>query len=154
MKIMAARKEIKFDIDDNGCHICTSHHMRKEGHIDIRRDGKHTQLHRLLYEQKFGNLPNNLVVRHSCDNASCINMDHLIVGTHADNVADRVSRNRSAKGIGHGRSKLTPEKVREILSDTKSSNPQLALKYGVDRTAIRKIRSGETWKEVDRRDIL
>lgn len=38
------------------------------------------------------------VTRHSCDEPDCVNPEHLFAGTHADNVADRVSRGRSATG--------------------------------------------------------
>lgn len=36
--------------------------------------------------------------RHTCDVPDCVEPLHLIVGTHEENVADRVSRGRSATG--------------------------------------------------------
>ena len=38
------------------------------------------------------------VVRHSCDNRKCVNPDHLIYGTQADNIADMVGRQRGLVG--------------------------------------------------------
>lgn len=37
-----------------------------------------------------------LVVRHLCDNKACCNPAHLALGTHSENVADRVQRGRSS----------------------------------------------------------
>jgi len=88
------------------------------------------------------------VVRHRCDNPACANPAHLDIGTHADNVADRVLRGRSATHERHGRAKLTMEKAREIRA---SSEPiaVLAKRYSVDRKLIRQIRLHEIWKERD-----
>jgi len=88
-----------------------------------------------------------LVVRHTCDNPLCINPDHLLIGTHAENVQDRVARNRSAVGENHGRSKLTEKDVRTIGASN-LKNIQLSKKYGMDVKTIRNARIGVTWKHI------
>jgi len=39
--------------------------------------------------------PGPLVVMHACDNRSCINPDHLSVGTARDNVRDMIAKGRA-----------------------------------------------------------
>lgn len=58
--------------------------------------------HRIAWELTYGPIPDGLVVCHRCDNPPCVNPDHLFLGTQADNVADKVAKNRQAKGETHG----------------------------------------------------
>lgn len=83
-------KTILYTIDSNGCWICTSHKLNSSGYPRIQINKKQTTVHKYIYE-KYKGLTNNLVVRHTCDNKLCINPEHLILGTHLDNVKDRVS---------------------------------------------------------------
>lgn len=142
------RKKIETVSNESGCLLCISHHKTKSGHVQIRRNGKTQLLHRLIYSEKHGEIPDGMVVRHKCDNPSCVNIEHLELGTHAQNVSDRVQRNRSAIGSNHGRSKLKESDVRCIRNDITSSNQKLAKKYCVDAKVIRDIRQFKTWKHV------
>lgn len=52
------------------------------------------QAHRLVYTVYKGNIPDGLVVMHSCDNPKCCAIEHLSLGTHKDNMQDAQRKNR------------------------------------------------------------
>lgn len=54
--------------------------------------------HRVIWYEIYGPIPARLVVRHTCDTPPCVNPEHLIVGTHKDNSADRRDRGRYRNG--------------------------------------------------------
>lgn len=60
------------------------------------------------------------VVMHTCDNPSCVNPDHLQIGSHRDNQIDKVIKGRQAKGSSQGHSILTDIEVkamRQLMKD-------------------------------------
>lgn len=93
--------------DETGCRNWTGTIVRGGyGRIVARSaEGKRIQIaaHRAAYETWVGQIPNGMMVLHSCDNPRCINPDHLRVGDHADNMADKVARQRCRNQ--HGRAK-------------------------------------------------
>lgn len=75
---------------------------------------KSLKAHRVSYELHNGKKIGNKIVRHTCDNPKCVNPNHLILGSHADNINDRDERDRTAKGENAGRAKLTNDDVARI----------------------------------------
>lgn len=143
--------KLEYEIDQTtGCFICTSHHTTKKYECPVLRINNRTiRAPRYVYAITKGDIPDGYVIRHTCDNPSCINPDHLIVGTHADNVADCVSRNRNAVGEAHGRAKLTKIDVISIYF-SKYTKTSLAKKYNVDRKIISHIWNKKLWLSVTR----
>ena len=145
------KKLINFEKDENGCFICISHYKDKDGYAIFKKDGKAMKIHRHIYEECFGEIPKGMIVRHKCDNPSCINPEHLEIGTHQDNSNDKVSRGRhkGGKGETHGMAKLTKELVEEIRNKYipyKVMQKDLAIEYGVSKRTIQAIVRKEIWK--------
>lgn len=112
---------------------------------------EHILMHRWAYWKHVSmEISSNDVIRHSCDNPACINPNHLIKGTHNDNVQDRVSRQRSAVGEVNGRSKLTEENVKEIKADINKGKlkTDIAKKFGITRRTVKFIEDGKIWKHL------
>ena len=103
--------------------------------------------HRISWELHNGEIPEGQCVMHICDNTPCIRPDHLRIGTHAENMADR-----DAKGRGNSRQphKLNPGKVRRIrhLHAQGVAGHRIAAEFGIARNTVLRILRGEYWKHV------
>lgn len=145
---------------------CIDHGRTKslspEGYALVTKPGTRSRCvgqHRLVYAAKAGVTLDELkgvVVRHTCDNPRCINPDHLVPGTRADNNRDRAERGRSAKRVP-SRHKLTAEDcaaIRKRYDPTRvgvsapNGIAQLARDYSVDPNVIYKALDGTHPSEV------
>jgi hypothetical protein len=82
-------------------------------------------------------IPEGLVIRHDCDNPMCINPNHLRLGTRADNVRDRVVRNRNKNG--HTLDDDTIRQIRLLYHDLDYTQKQLADVFNTTQTHISRI---------------
>jgi hypothetical protein len=144
------RKKLDFKIDDNGCFVITSHKKTGGGYGYMYLNGKHHRIHRLVYEECFGELQEGLVIRHKCDNRICINPEHLETGSNKDNSMDAVSRKRNAFGSRNGRAKITEEQAKEIknLLQNGLTVTSVMLRMNLSRKIVRSIKEGKTWRHV------
>lgn len=143
--------KIDFKVNKRGCFIITSHKLDEDGYSEIQIRGKTKKIHRHVYEQCFGKIPKGLVIRHKCDEPSCINPEHLETGTHQDNVADMLERDRHAKGSRKSNSILKESDIpiiREMI-DQGHTNRFISRKYSIDESVISVIKHRKAWKHVN-----
>lgn len=106
--------------------------------------------HRFAWRLAFGSIPVGQSVLHKCDNAQCVNPNHLFLGTQLDNMRDMVDKGRVLTGEENPSAVLTWTKVRAIrqLRETeKLSARKLGRLFGVCTSTITWIISGQHWKE-------
>ncbi len=65
--------------------------------------------HRIAWQLERGKIPDGMHVLHKCDNCLCCNPGHMFLGTHLDNVKDRVVKGRTASGDRNG-ARTKPER--------------------------------------------
>ena len=126
------------------CWICFSHCKDKDGYPKIKRNNKTLRMSRYIYEMLIGNLGDNLLVMHTCDNPECINPKHFILGTQKENVADAMKKGRMALGEKNTSAKLHKEDISEIRKDKRTSR-EIAKDYGVHYSTICNVKSFKNW---------
>lgn len=121
--------------------------------IGSRTDGsrKSESAHRISFEIFCGQIPDGMEICHRCDNPSCINPDHLFLGTRQDNINDRQRKGRNIYFIGEEqpRAKLTKKSVKDARWERAiygTSFQSLADKYGVSKKTMLNAIKGVTWK--------
>lgn len=83
--------EIQFHvkISENGCWEWQGHKMNNGyGYISINQNK--LLAHRISYKIFKGDVPDDKVLRHKCNNPICIYPEHLLIGDQRDNVHDAI----------------------------------------------------------------
>ena len=86
------------------------------------------KVHRTVAELVFNQDITGFVVRHTCDNIKCINPNHLLLGTPADNNKDRAERGRGHRVI----TSAIVIRVKELLNTKKLYHKEIAIIVGID----------------------
>jgi len=136
---------IKVDIR-TGCWNWTECFTRG-GYGNISIYGIQTRAHRVSYAFFKKAIPGSMFVLHKCDNPSCINPEHLFLGTQQDNMDDMVIKGRQGKG----NSKLTEEDVKDIrllLDTTNTTMTRLGEMFGVCANTIGRIHRRKIWRHL------
>ena len=132
-------------VPESGCWLWIG--ATRNGYGAVRRNNKIQYAHRLAFEAWRSPIPKGMNVCHTCDTPLCINPVHLFLGTHKDNVQDKMDKSRQARGSRQGLSKLTEQQVYEIKGRLESGETlkSIAAHYGVQFTTIHAIKAGATW---------
>lgn len=72
----------------------------RAGYGNFWYKGKNESAHRVSWLLHNGKIPDEKCVLHKCDMPSCVNPDHLFIGTQRDNVIDAVSKGRQKNLLG------------------------------------------------------
>lgn len=144
-----------WDVNETGCWI-SRYYKNPQGYAVMNptdgRAGRALLVHRAYYEYINGPIPpgegyHGTVVRHTCDVRSCINPNHLILGTQEENLKDMHTRGRT----GDRKRKVTPKIAREIralLAEGELTQKQIAEKFEISPSHVSNIKMGRTHKPI------
>ena len=118
--------------------------QQRNGYGSLRFNGKQWYAHRLMYVRKYGNILDSQVIRHKCNKPLCVNIDHLIIGTQQDNMADMIKSGNSLRGSKNINAKLTEDQAM-FIKNSKMKGVELAQMFGVSKHTISKIKTGVNW---------
>lgn len=124
------------------------------GYGSIRFRGTTKKVTRVIAEKLYGaDAIKGMDICHRCDQRSCINPDHLFLGTRADNMADMARKGRGngskIRGDNHATRKVSSEQVLEIrrLHGT-MTNRKLAALYGLSYGGLQGIIYRGSWRHI------
>jgi len=151
---------------NSGCLLWTGG-VDRYGYGIGTREGKNDKAHRLAWRSVNGNPPLGGIICHKCDVRSCVNPDHLFVGTHSDNAKDRNRKGRQSRGEAHAMSFaasaawisatprgerhasaiLTEDAIRRIRSDQRLQKV-VAAEHGICQSHVSLIKRRKLWAHV------
>lgn len=132
----------------DGCHYWIGDRSY-QGYGYIIIDQVRHKAHRVSYELYKGKTDGFLVC-HWCDNPTCVNPDHLFLGTYHDNTQDKCRKGRQVKGIQCSMAKLDAVGV-QVIREARNSGflvRDIACYFNVHRNTIGSILSERHWKHI------
>lgn len=128
-------------VPESGCWLWVGP-INKYGYGDDRFN-EHRRAHRQSWIHHYGEIPEGMLVLHKCDVRSCINPDHLFLGTHKDNTQDMIKKGRKAYSAPP--KKVTDEQVKEIR-ESNLKGVELQKIYKISSAQISRIITGKRRK--------
>jgi hypothetical protein len=142
-----------------GCHEITSNKPRNDGYVMCARTINKKVIagfaHRVIFESMNGEIEKGKEIMHQCDNKLCCNPNHLLLGTHKENIQDL-----SNKGLGnHSKGHQRPSKVLSVLDIIfiknnldKYTDAEFSKMYGLVYQNFFYIRNGKNWSHISKDD--
>ena len=149
MSVLDRFMEKAVPVSESGCWIWTGG-VTGSGYGAMKISGKMVSAHRVSYDLHNDEPCGEREVLHSCDNPLCVNPNHLSAGTHQENMADQVAKQRHAIGSRNHFASLDERKVSEIKRQLRMGREgkDIAAEFGVNPPTISKIKLGHTWGHV------
>lgn len=134
----------------DGCWLWTGPVQGNNGYGSFHYLGKLIGAHRFSWILHRGPVVGRANVLHRCDTPTCVNPDHLFLGTHAENMADRNAKGRTARGERIAVSRLTDSQVLEMrrLRGEGMSETALGRLFGVNRSTAHCVVRGKLWRHL------
>lgn len=152
-KTVIQRFEEKFVPEPNtGCWLWIRR-CNKAGYGKFSINSNPVYAHRFsfeMYKHKIPNTGNKLdtCICHTCDTPSCVNPNHLFLGTHRENMRDAIQKNRKGyKGEKHFGHRLTDIQVLLIRRDSRTLK-EIAKDYNIHFGTVHSIKKIKTWKHL------
>lgn len=126
---------------------------KTKGYGNVRMSGKYLLAHMVSWQLSNFPIPNGYLVCHACDNPSCCNPSHLLLGNARANFTDMVTKGRQgfaknkAIGMRNVNAKLLWDQVcriRELYVSGSETVKSLAIQNSVSPENIRSIVNNKT----------
>ncbi len=126
-----------------------------DGYGRMMLHGSSVSVHRVSYASAYGLPTIGLEIRHACNNESCVNPNHLVEGTHLENMRDRDATGwkpaMKFPGESNPMAKLTADSVvliRKMRSETGLSYERIGRKFGISGSTVGLIIKRTTWSHI------
>lgn len=113
----------------------------KDGYGQIKILGKQVGAHVVSYQLFKGDIPAGAFVLHTCDEPDCVNPEHLYLGSHKDNMRDRMAHGHynDMFGINNVNAKLTDsqvEAIKDLYASKKYTQFEIGKMFNVHQVTI------------------
>lgn len=126
------------------------------GYGAFKYNGKTIGAHVFSYQIHKGEIPERMCVCHTCDNPSCVNPDHLFLGSYSDNMKDAFNKSRikvpEGKRFNTGHtpknasiSREEANKIKEAILNRDTSLKNLSIQLGYPHQLLRDISCGRIY---------
>lgn len=121
--------------------------LNGRGYGRLSWEGRVRLAHREAWRIANGPIPDGMLVCHRCDVRTCVNPDHLFLGTAKENTADMIAKGRGLVGERVRSSKLTTDEVLAIRADPRPYKA-ISKEYGIGVPNISWIKTGKGWRHL------